>query len=426
MKRKQRKQSLPVPELIGEGVWNIKQTGPSEGYVQFGNQEMGIPLGDTDEERGVRAHEQAHAAITPRETKAIKGVHPAIQNNVEDARVNSWLLRQGINYLHDSPPFTVEEVTKRCGDSVPSALSALAASKGHGPEIRDAIDNRVREIVPSVFIDEANEALYRVTEEGATYKDTIAVAEQIQDICGRYEEEEEAREFVESPEGEEALADSDGNIPRPLEPDYRRTEEGAWGRVTFENPALTRKLPAKLRARVRRYSDEGVIPTAFHREEIDGAIYSVKRKQSAGSILIDASGSMALTSEMIEAIVAACPGVIIAAYCGEGASSSRAYNPLRVIARKGRLVAPSEINPAPGGNEIDGPALDWLAEQPEPRFWISDGYVCSVLGVSRSMTVALIRCVEKNRITRIESVPDWIEGHIGKSEANEVLPEEYE
>ena len=28
---------------------------------------------------------------------------------------------------------------------------------------------------------------------------------------------------------------------------------------------------------------------------------------------------------------------------------------------------------------IDGPALDWLARQPEPRFWLSDGQVTGII-----------------------------------------------
>ena len=49
-----------------------------------------------------------------------------------------------------------------------------------------------------------------------------------------------------------------------------------------------------------------------------------------------------------------------------------------MVARKGRVVDHAGLVKARSygnGNIVDGPALEWLAKQSEPRFWISDGLV---------------------------------------------------
>jgi hypothetical protein len=52
---------------------------------------------------------------------------------------------------------------------------------------------------------------------------------------------------------------------------------------------------------------------------------------------------------------------------------------LRVLARDGRRVDDAGLASIGGGrNVVDGPALEWLARQPAPRFWVSDGQVTGI------------------------------------------------
>ena len=44
-------------------------------------------------------------------------------------------------------------------------------------------------------------------------------------------------------------------------------------------------------------------------------------------------------------------------------------------ARDGRCAAPEHLKAFGSGNIVDVPALQWLARQPAPRVWISDGLV---------------------------------------------------
>jgi hypothetical protein len=55
------------------------------------------------------------------------------------------------------------------------------------------------------------------------------------------------------------------------------------------------------------------------------------------------------------------------------------------------------------GNVVDGPALRWLARQPEPRIWISDGHVTGIADQpSSDLAVDAIHICRKARITRAE------------------------
>ena len=87
-------------------------------------------------------------------------------------------------------------------------------------------------------------------------------------------------------------------------------------------------------------------------------------------MLIDDSGSMSWLPEEIEAIMIAAPAVTIGAYSG-----ARATGILKVLARNMRRVTKGDIKTPYGGNDVDLPALEWLAEQAEPRIWVTDGRV---------------------------------------------------
>lgn len=74
--------------------------------------------------------------------------------------------------------------------------------------------------------------------------------------------------------------------------------------------------------------------------------------------------------------------------------------------RSGRLVVnPMGFEITCDENLIDGPALEWLATQPPPRTWISDGIVTGILGrrgeigVSPALTLEVRRLLKQHHIT---------------------------
>lgn len=53
---------------------------------------------------------------------------------------------------------------------------------------------------------------------------------------------------------------------------------------------------------------------------------------------------------------------------------------LRILARRGRIASAGAVYNFTNywQNQIDGPALTWLAAQDTPRVWVSDGAVTGV------------------------------------------------
>ena len=177
-----------------------------------------------------------------------------------------------------------------------------------------------------------------------------------------------------------------------------------WGKMKIKRPVLDRRLDRFDQKRARyKATEEGAIPRYPHRAFSDGRIFSKRRKTPGGSVLIDDSGSMHFSTEEIEAIMKAAPAVKIAAYSGDWQVGE-----LSILGDGGKWCEPNRKNlPAGGNNLIDYPALEWLAEQPEPRIWVTDGYV--VPKDESKMREAYIQCIEfcyTHNINRVDTASD--------------------
>jgi hypothetical protein len=167
-----------------------------------------------------------------------------------------------------------------------------------------------------------------------------------------------------------------------------------WHEMEIVEPPLTVRLPKEMRVKPRK------IPEAYGRRlrrvgrlHHDGRVFARKlRKPGGGAVLIDVSGSMQLTSEDVLRLVEKYPGGVIATYCGEG-DGRHGKGWLTVIARNGMRCEDAEMAPRAGWNAIDGPALDWIAKHPGPRFWISDA---KVHGGAIGRTYCLGVCLRHN------------------------------
>ena len=70
------------------------------------------------------------------------------------------------------------------------------------------------------------------------------------------------------------------------------------------------------------------------------------------------------------------------------------------------MIAPDlVVPPCGGGNIVDGPALDWLATQAEPRIWISDGAVTGIDDVDHAVLSAeALRAQMTGRVRRLDNL----------------------
>ena len=145
--------------------------------------------------------------------------------------------------------------------------------------------------------------------------------------------------------------------------------DGRWGTLTIVKPDLVSAFYTHIASRRYAPAVVGVSPRHMERWTSDMFVFGRKRTDDGGTVLIDVSGSMSLSDADIERIIEAMPAATIATYSG-----SRTGGELRIIVRNRRRSRTEQFrNDGMGGNIVDGPALRWLAKQPRPRFWVSDG-----------------------------------------------------
>jgi hypothetical protein len=155
---------------------------------------------------------------------------------------------------------------------------------------------------------------------------------------------------------------------------HKKPRDVEFGTADVRSVALPHTIKQAQMGRRERAHDVGSVPRFMHRHSIDGRIFGRRRKAPGGTVLVDASGSMSLSMEDIEKIITAAPCATVAMYSGRKDTGS-----ITVIARGGHRADIKAIErvraQVGGGNIIDGPALEWLGKQAEPRLWVCDGYV---------------------------------------------------
>lgn len=154
-----------------------------------------------------------------------------------------------------------------------------------------------------------------------------------------------------------------------------------WGNMRTETPPMPRSLPPGLRGRKNRATDTGGVLKYTQRWCGDKQLFASKlMTHEGGAVLIDGSGSMSLYAKDVLDILKALPAASIAIYSGyiHERNDVKYHGALRILARQGKRVDDKDIRPHGAGNEVDGPALEWLCKQEGPRFWITDGGVTFV------------------------------------------------
>lgn len=158
-------------------------------------------------------------------------------------------------------------------------------------------------------------------------------------------------------------------------------DAGTWGKMTIIEPPRTIRLIDRHGKEWRLTEDPGPIlrPTNW-RPPMSRKVFGRKRRRTGGVILIDASGSMGWAQRHLVKLCMALPYATVAMYSGEDGTGN-----LGIVAKDGwrvnKLDLMAIIAAMPGGNVVDGPALDWAVRQcraraqNEPRIWLSDAGV---------------------------------------------------
>ncbi len=398
----------PLPECLPGrrgGRWEI-----IEGWaprVDVGGHLMMVPLGNDPIDACHRLHELAHARWSwrhPPQGKVRRGTHDDTLQAVEDARMHLRLARCGVDLsagflkpndhqkLRDilaAKPFRVRATTlmllSTSGTGTHQTMSALC--RAEYLEARKTGDaHRRRGVSEALSI--AARALRMLNEcTRPTTLDTLRIARWV---------EENLLDKTPSLDGLGGLLDwgkdmgEGGHVP--------------WGELKIHEPPLTVPIRGGSVRYRWRSTESGTIPRRWHRWVIDQAVFAHRTPlPRSGTVLVDLSASMALSGQSLLRLVKAVPDALVAAYSGQDSSGV-----LRVLVRQGRRVPDHLLGPPAGGmNVVDKPALEWLARQPGPRVWVSDGNVTGIGDRSSAWNVAECEAVcRQARIRRVASLAD--------------------
>lgn len=189
-----------------------------------------------------------------------------------------------------------------------------------------------------------------------------------------------------------------------------------WGEFELVEFPFRKKFIAK-RGRNKKRLQEGVILSRPWKLPVGGRAFTrTRRARGKSSFLIDISRSMKWEYQEILELLKESPGATVGVYCGECGWEESATETMYANRRVGnegkwvRVNSPGSLIPrlmpvgsgkvwvvaqgnkrvsedhleevlqaSPPQNVVDGPALRWLAKQPKPRFWISDGGVHGIV-----------------------------------------------
>lgn len=449
-------QYMPYPELVEEEVRDSpyaiedsvgNPTLGTTGMVDKVERRMAVPLNESG--RHVAVHELGHILMSPDKPQRIRH-DPRVLMAVEDARINQGLARLGLPVeLPHSDLKRVETLAAQDlerGDLTTYVLRAIAsigtsAEEGiladvhHGPAefhrlagalvstVRTRLD-RSRRITkrPAATLAQARRVARDVARrlEEAGLLDRSSVRYTLRLVCdGRCSGHGT---------GEALRADPrrDGLLPRFLERTGRRKTVFPGRMKVTQAPLDVACDPARSGAGRRwRSATEGSVIRSIHRHLIDGAIFRRPVRRCGGTVLVDTSGSMHLGAGDVDRIIRGAPSAtLVAIYSGR-----RNHGELRIVVRDGRRARPDSLKAFGRGNVIDVPALEWLARQPRPRVWISDGGVTGI-GDAGSSTIRS-RCSEIcrragiRRAATVEDAARMLHGPSGRSpSAASWLPKE--
>ena len=328
-----------LPELLLAGDWQVRQGSP---HISLVEKTLYLPSADNS----LLAHELGHAAISP-------PIHARMEDKycraLEDCRVNQWLRSKGIADMaavHEEKVLSLVNKLVKSGAWVDAILCLFSVGRHtyrkNGASFPATVFPLLNRLGKHVF-----ELLEPENGQPAPFSRVPQLAEIL-------------RAMFEPPiELPCDVTGGGGDIPG--------LEESLANSASMEilSPPRTRNC-LQSKARTNRPRNEGMIPLRFDRLLIDGAVFHKRlRDYRAGTVLIDDSGSMSLTSKDIESLAQSLPFGTIAYY-----SSSPQEGTLVIAACKGKMI--SHILDCGGCNAVDVPAILWLAKQKGPLHYVGD------------------------------------------------------
>jgi hypothetical protein len=360
---------LPVPAAVaGTGPFVVRATlrsGASR-YPRGGMGHFEAPLDNSAVSVAIRAHEYMHLMLE--------------RQGVLTAALHESLLTEGIS-----------ETWIQCAADWVVWERLRMASVDPTP-LRKTMPRRRKDITDVEHI--MRYLQFRRPEVFSLRYDVSSVVNTVRDLLARTAYKNDVRAFRDAvrllnttwPLFDSRLPTTVEGIPTQTaedsaEPTKRSVSSTAsWGEMKMLSVPLTIPVSEAMRALNKRPSYIGALRNTYRAllPISDGRCFVRRRKAPGGTLLLDVSGSMSLTSEYIAEFVRQRPALTVACYSGPNQDNVKRVGYLCVLACNGHIADISAMKwdqYFAGYNTVDGPALRWLAKQPGPRYWISDGNV---------------------------------------------------
>lgn len=339
---------------------------------------MYVPAGNGPFAREVRFHELLHVKYSPDGCEPVEGITQASILAAEDCRVNllGALIRPhdalGTAPMPDAIQLATSK-TERDMARLTAACLGYTSAETWCDGLREAFNVLARTAtLPDWLRSHAaklENAIYTTRHEAPefidlevpSFGDAIRLARWLDETFNDGAPGPGKGSDKGENDGYDDAADGEGG----------NAENARWGEMKIVTPPLTVNHSTAMGRRTSA-SQQGARIQHFNRL-VTGEIFGRNRKRATpDAVLIDNSGSMGWNASKLHEIVKQIPVGIVASYDG-----SDGQGELKILARDGRMVAESEVEAAWGGNEVDGPALRWLAQQSGRKVWVSDQGVCS-------------------------------------------------
>jgi hypothetical protein len=385
------------------------------GAVDLVARRMLVPL--ESDGRATARHELGHVRWSSSRLPRVR-FDPRVLASVEDARVNLALAARGVGLelgaeaelyvawllAADQKRGDALAVWLRSiatiGTSVEPAVRALLASTGDGSRVAERMD-RIRDKLEEARIASGLEAA-PAPRAGALARELARAlrAEGVLDARGWSASSFRIDCCTVGDDGEGARGRGRGPAS-DAGPDPH--DDVRPGRLRVTRAILARARSAGRGPHGWRAAPEGSVVRYPARWPFDRAIFRRRGCSARGTVLIDVSGSMSLTPEDLDAMLARTgAGLVVAIYAG-----SDEQGELRVVAQGAQRAAPAQLRPPGSGNIVDVPALGWLARQPAPRIWVSDGRVTGVGDLpSRALRERCLALCRRARIRRVATLAE--------------------
>lgn len=380
------KKIWPVPEILEGGEpFKLKETTKNRGMVctNLPGRIMYVPTGDDAYGRMGRLHEMAHVAITPTEgMKAAmdEGIMPDYMNIAEDMRVHRFL---------EDKRLPIEE-------SIPKEL---LDHRIKGWELEEDFKTAALMAVATYRLPEFEKIVDGLPDWDLNIRDIVYECDSYLDYDTGFDGAKKAAEYL------QGLFEKDGHYAHGgSEPHYQNREDLDWGEMEIKTPHLDVRLPQRKQVRAVKPKEYGVAIMFPTRLDQDDKIFGQIKRVAKGTVLIDVSSSMHIEAYQIEELVKDIPAVVVATYSGSATTGH-----LTIIAKDGNMLSERAMSDCewPGGNVVDGPALEWLAKQSQPRIWVCDGQVSGCYDTFAPKFTKLAKeIVDNNKIRRVDKIEE--------------------